>query len=713
MRGSIVDCAISTRRLVATKTIASARMVPCSSGRSRWKIAELSSRPVPGQENTVSMRIEPRAGSQRCRRLVQFQVLLFSPTPQPVGKFRKATLIEGDGERRSRRARRRGPLPRPGLRRQEALRRELQQARPTSFAHRRRQGHRGLGQGARRRHRRQPDRDRDPAGPRLRRGRQRTGRHQGHRHAVLRRRHPGRRLSGRWLTRQLTGPTSRPRKSERLLNLLIMLLVQRHYVPKDRIRAILYADSSADGLREDVRARQGGAAQPRRADRGRPDGRLLRRRARLPDPPRRASRCPTSRSTPDEAAVIGLATRVWQHARLAEATTEAVRKLTAAGVRGRRVGARHRRAPPERRRAVLRRVLGGHPGAHARSSSTTAPRRPTPRHPAPAAVGRRPLLRALVRRRASTPTAARSGSSGSPGCRARPRKAAQPGSYEVPAGTDVGDDRPAPAPRPDRPSAAVLWSAAAPASRCGARRRLGRDRRRRAPTSRTGWDRVVVTRGGPGLADEVLGYGADVVVEEPADAARRSVVEPTARGAVADRDGRERAPARRAPRTRSPGCSRWCRSCTPGAQVRLEDAAARARGDRPSSCVSDLKVLLMCGLPGRLPRRPHRRRPRRAGGAGGRRRHPGVQRRLPRPAAAADPDRGDRGHRRAARPAQRRPGRDPRGRRPGAGQARGGRGRRLGRRPGRPRRRGRRAPTSALPGHAGSRTRPTGTARCG
>ena len=38
------------------------------------------------------------------------------------------------------------------------------------------------------------------------------------------------------------------RKSERLLNLLIMLLVQRHYVAKDRIRTILYPDSSTDGF---------------------------------------------------------------------------------------------------------------------------------------------------------------------------------------------------------------------------------------------------------------------------------------------------------------------------------------------------------------------------------------------------------------------------------------------------------------------------------
>ena len=41
---------------------------------------------------------------------------------------------------------------------------------------------------------------------------------------------------------------------------------------------------------------------------------------------------PDVRLAADEAAVVGLATRVWEHARLAEATTDAVRKLTAAGV---------------------------------------------------------------------------------------------------------------------------------------------------------------------------------------------------------------------------------------------------------------------------------------------------------------------------------------------------------------------------------------------
>ena len=39
---------------------------------------------------------------------------------------------------------------------------------------------------------------------------------------------------------------STSRKSERLLNLLIMLLVQRHYVSKERIRTILYPGSRPD-----------------------------------------------------------------------------------------------------------------------------------------------------------------------------------------------------------------------------------------------------------------------------------------------------------------------------------------------------------------------------------------------------------------------------------------------------------------------------------
>src|SRR3954451_5856728 len=120
-------------------------------------------------------------------------------------------------------------------------------------------------------------------------------------------------------------------KSERLLNLLIMLLVQRHYVSKDRIRQILYADSSADAFEKMF-----GSDKDELRSLGVP-GEVGQMDAFFEDEPGYRIRpdefaLPDIDLTADEAAVIGLATRVWQHARLAEATTEAVRKLTALGV---------------------------------------------------------------------------------------------------------------------------------------------------------------------------------------------------------------------------------------------------------------------------------------------------------------------------------------------------------------------------------------------
>lgn len=120
-------------------------------------------------------------------------------------------------------------------------------------------------------------------------------------------------------------------KSERLLNLLIMLLVQRRYVAKDRIREILYPGSSDDAFekmferdKEELRSLgvpiEVGSLDAYFDDepgyRIRPDQFAL----------------PEVSLTADEAAVLGLAAKVWEHARLAEATTEALRKLTAAGL---------------------------------------------------------------------------------------------------------------------------------------------------------------------------------------------------------------------------------------------------------------------------------------------------------------------------------------------------------------------------------------------
>ena len=121
-------------------------------------------------------------------------------------------------------------------------------------------------------------------------------------------------------------------KTERLLNLLIMLLVQRHYVSKERIREILYADSpSVDAFektferdKEELRS-LGVPIEVGQLD------------AYFDDEPGYRIRAdefalPEISLEPDEASVVALATRVWEHARLAEATTDAVGKLTAAGV---------------------------------------------------------------------------------------------------------------------------------------------------------------------------------------------------------------------------------------------------------------------------------------------------------------------------------------------------------------------------------------------
>ena len=105
-------------------------------------------------------------------------------------------------------------------------------------------------------------------------------------------------------------------KTERLLNLLIMLLVQRHFVPKDRIRAILYPDSTDDAFekmferdKDDLRS-IGVPIEVGQMDAYFDDEPGYRVR---PD----EFQLPRIELAADEAAVIGLATRVWGHARLA------------------------------------------------------------------------------------------------------------------------------------------------------------------------------------------------------------------------------------------------------------------------------------------------------------------------------------------------------------------------------------------------------------
>lgn len=124
------------------------------------------------------------------------------------------------------------------------------------------------------------------------------------------------------------------RKSERLLNLLIALLVSRGYVDKRRLREVIpdYRDSGSEDAfekmferdKEDLRALgvpiETGGFDPLFGDEA--GYRVQREAFELPQIDLEA----------DEAAVVGLAARVWQQAGLASATSDALLKLKAAGV---------------------------------------------------------------------------------------------------------------------------------------------------------------------------------------------------------------------------------------------------------------------------------------------------------------------------------------------------------------------------------------------
>jgi proteasome accessory factor B len=124
------------------------------------------------------------------------------------------------------------------------------------------------------------------------------------------------------------------RKSERLLNLLITLLVSRTYVTKQRLREVIpdYAEAASDEAfekmferdKEDLRALgipiEVGGFDPLFDDE---QGYRIKREA---------FELPEMSLEPDEAAVVGLAARVWQQAGLASATSAALLKLKAAGV---------------------------------------------------------------------------------------------------------------------------------------------------------------------------------------------------------------------------------------------------------------------------------------------------------------------------------------------------------------------------------------------
>ena len=123
------------------------------------------------------------------------------------------------------------------------------------------------------------------------------------------------------------------KKTERLLNLVICLLATRRYLSVQQVREAVpgYQQQSDEAFRrmferdkEELRdlgiPLETGTDSPAHDDE--PGYRIARRAYELPE----------ITLTPDEAAVLGLAARLWQSAPLAGATASALLKLRAAGV---------------------------------------------------------------------------------------------------------------------------------------------------------------------------------------------------------------------------------------------------------------------------------------------------------------------------------------------------------------------------------------------
>ena len=304
------------------------------------------------------------------------------------------------------------------------------------------------------------------------------------------------------------------RKSERLLNLLITLLVARSYVGKDRLREIIepYREAGEDAFenmferdKEELRS-LGIPLEVGFVDRAfedEPGYRIERAAFELPD----------IDLAPDEAAVVGLAARVWQHAGLAAATSDALVKLKAAGVTVDRTALD----------VVQPQLVADEPAFEALWDAT---RTRTPvtfdyRTSAAAETSTRHLQPwGVVSYRGRWYVVGHDSDRDDSRLfrlsrvRGEVRPDGRPGSYDVPEGTDIRSLTQMLAPgSPDRTAVVRVR----PGAGHGIRRRATESA---GPADAAGWDRLELRYAGTeALADEVLGCGADVVVEEPDEVA--------------------------------------------------------------------------------------------------------------------------------------------------------------------------------------------------
>ncbi|KRB73888.1 transcriptional regulator [Nocardioides sp. Root190] len=309
-------------------------------------------------------------------------------------------------------------------------------------------------------------------------------------------------------------------KSERLLNLLIMLLVQRRPIPKERIRELLYPDSRPDAFekmfeRDKDELRSLGVP----VDVATVDP-LFEDEVGYRIPPE-AFALPDIELTPEEAAVVGLASRVWQHATMAQATSDAVRKLTASGI-----------AVDLDALDIAQPLLTAEEPAFETCWLAVCERQevrfdyqrpgadaPSTRRVQPWGVVRssgRWYVVGFDRDRGAERVFRLSRVQGDV------RTVGQPGAYDVPPDTDVRDiaRRLAPPPMPQHAVVLLVRQGAGQTFRRSAERV---DVGVAGPDERTGWDRVELVRPEMGLADDVLAHGADVVLIEPVTVRQRVI----------------------------------------------------------------------------------------------------------------------------------------------------------------------------------------------
>lgn len=296
------------------------------------------------------------------------------------------------------------------------------------------------------------------------------------------------------------------------MNLHILLLGAKRFIGKDAIREACYADHARGPAGDEAFER----AFERDKDALRQIGAVIEVGSadvffddeigyRIPT---EQTSLPEIRFESDEAAVLGLAAQVWQQATLAKATGRALAKLKGQGVE----------IDPSRLEVVAPAITADEPafeplwdaigkrrqvGFPYQRPSETGPsdRRVQPWGLARSSgrwyvVGRdvdRDAERVFRLSRIVGPV----------------RATGKSGAYDVPAGTDVRE-------------LARRLSPSVPTVRAEMRVRQGTGvgLRRRAETAiplddRPGWDRVVVEGPVRELSDEVLTYGADVVVETP------------------------------------------------------------------------------------------------------------------------------------------------------------------------------------------------------